>query len=130
MIANSGGMRSTASIVDAGHPDGPPSSPDGIKDGNGVARATPFLAVTGPGQSTAQVEIVVPVKDEERDLAPSVTRLHEFLTGSFPFTAHVIIADNGSTDGTWSQARALAARFPEVRAVHLDLPGRGRALPK
>jgi glycosyltransferase involved in cell wall biosynthesis len=39
------------------------------------------------------------------------------LRDEFPFTARVIIADNGSTDGTWPQARALAARFPEVRAV-------------
>jgi putative flippase GtrA len=128
MITNSDGMRSTASIVDAGRPDGPPSSPDGIKDGNGVARATPFLAVTGPGQPTAQVEIVIPVKDEERDLAPSVTRLHEFLAGSFPFTAHVTIADNGSTDGTWAIACQLAAQLGDVSAVRLDMPGRGRAL--
>jgi putative flippase GtrA len=128
MITNSGGMRSTASIVDAGRPDGPPSSPDGIKDGNGVARATPFLAVTGPGPSTAQVEIVIPVRDEERDLAPSLTRLHEFLTGSFPFTAHVTIADNGSTDGTWAIAGQLAAQLSDVSAVRLDIPGRGRAL--
>jgi putative flippase GtrA len=128
MIANSGGMRSTASIVDAGRPDGPPSSPDGFQDGNGVAAATPFLAVIGPGQSTAQVEIVIPVRDEERDLAPSVTRLHEFLTGSFPFTAHVTIADNGSTDGTWAIACQLAAQLSDVSAVRLDIPGRGRAL--
>jgi glycosyltransferase involved in cell wall biosynthesis len=41
----------------------------------------------------------------------------------------VTIADNGSTDGTWAVAQSLAAALPgEVRAVHLDLPGRGRAL--
>ncbi|HEY0937464.1 MAG TPA: glycosyltransferase [Trebonia sp.] len=75
-----------------------------------------------------QVDIVVPVKNEERDLAPSVTRLVGYLRDVFPFTVRVTIADNGSTDATWAQARVLAARFPEVRAVHLDLPGRGRAL--
>jgi putative flippase GtrA len=75
-----------------------------------------------------QVDIVVPVKNEEHDLAPSVTRLVSYLRDSFPFTARVTIADNGSTDGTWPQACALEAAFPEVRAVHLDLPGRGRAL--
>lgn len=77
---------------------------------------------------TPQVEIVVPVKNEEHDLAPSVTRLAGYLRNTFPFTTRVTIADNGSTDGTWPAARALEARFPEVRAVHLDLPGRGRAL--
>ncbi len=75
-----------------------------------------------------QVEIVVPVRNEERDLAPSVRRLVGYLRDSFPCTVRVTIADNGSTDRTWAVARELAASHPEVRAVHLDLPGRGRAL--
>src|ERR1700749_417844 len=75
-----------------------------------------------------QVDIVVPVRNEERDLAPSVRRLVAFLRASFPFTARVSIADNGSTDGTRDIACQLAREFPEVRAVHMELPGRGRAL--
>src|SRR5580704_8501989 len=74
------------------------------------------------------VDIVVPVKNEELDLAPSVTRLVEHLRCAFPFSARVTIADNGSTDGTWPAACALEAKYPELRAVHLDIPGRGRAL--
>jgi putative flippase GtrA len=74
------------------------------------------------------VDIVVPVKNEERDLEPSVARLLEHLRCAFPFSARITIADNGSTDGTWLVACALEARYPEVRAVHLDIPGRGRAL--
>ena len=77
---------------------------------------------------TPQVDIVVPVKNEERGLAPGVTRLVDYLRHAFPFSARVTIADNGSTDGTWSEACALEEKFPEVRAVHLALPGRGRAL--
>jgi putative flippase GtrA len=75
-----------------------------------------------------QVDIVVPVRNEERDLAPSVRRLVAFLRDSFPFTARVTIADNGSTDATWAIASQLARELPEVRAVHMELPGRGRAL--
>jgi glycosyltransferase involved in cell wall biosynthesis len=75
-----------------------------------------------------QVDIIVPVKNEERDLAPSVTRLVGYLRDAFPFTVRVTIADNGSTDATWTEACTLAAGLPDVRAVHLDLPGRGRAL--
>jgi putative flippase GtrA len=75
-----------------------------------------------------QVEIVVPVLNEERDLAPSVRRLVAYLAGRFPFLAVVTIADNGSTDGTWAAARALAAELPGVRAVRLERPGRGHAL--
>ena len=75
-----------------------------------------------------EVDIVVPVKNEEHDLAPSVTRLVAFLRDAFPFTARVTIADNGSTDRTWLIASSLAEEFPEVSAIHLDQPGRGRAL--
>jgi glycosyltransferase involved in cell wall biosynthesis len=77
---------------------------------------------------TPQVDIVVPVKNEARSLAPSVKQLVEHLRHAFPFTARVTIADNGSTDGTWLVARSLVDELPEVRAVHLDQPGRGRAL--
>src|SRR5690348_9833061 len=74
------------------------------------------------------VDIVVPVRNEERDLAPSVRRLVAYLRESFPFHARITIADNGSTDATWVIADRLARELPEVRAVHMDLPGRGRAL--
>ena len=76
----------------------------------------------------AQVEIVVPVRDEERDLEPSIRRLAAYLGARFPFRAVVTIADNGSTDRTWAVARALAAELDGVRTVRLDQSGRGRAL--
>jgi len=75
-----------------------------------------------------QVDIVVPVRNEECDLAPSVRRLVSYLREGFPFTARVTIADNGSTDGTWAVAGRLARDFDEVRAVRMEQPGRGRAL--
>ena len=75
-----------------------------------------------------QVDIVVPVRNEERDLAPSVRRLVGYLRESFPFNARITIADNGSTDATWAIASRLARELPEVRAIHMELPGRGRAL--
>jgi len=74
------------------------------------------------------VDIVVPVRNEERDLALSVRRLVAYLRESFPFRAQITIADNGSTDATWVVADRLARELPEVRAVHMELPGRGRAL--
>jgi len=77
---------------------------------------------------TVDVEIVVPVFNEEADLAPSIRRLHDFLRTDFPFDAIVTIADNASTDGTWHVARSLVDELGGVRAVHLDAKGRGRAL--
>jgi glycosyltransferase involved in cell wall biosynthesis len=78
--------------------------------------------------SAPAVEIVVPVRDESRVLAASVRRLHGCLTDSFPFPFRVTIADNGSSDGTWEIAQALADELECVEAVRIDLPGRGRAL--
>ena len=75
-----------------------------------------------------QVEIVVPVRDEERDLGPGIRRLAAYLSQRFPFRAVITIADNGSTDGTWAAAQALAGELGGVRAVRLAQAGRGRAL--
>jgi putative flippase GtrA len=75
-----------------------------------------------------QVDIVVPVRNEEDDLAPSIRRLVGYLRQGFPFTARVTIADNGSTDATPAIADGLAREFDEVRAVRMEQSGRGRAL--
>jgi putative flippase GtrA len=80
------------------------------------------------GRAAPQVEIVVPVRNEERDLGPSVRRIEAYLRTRFPFTARITIADNGSTDGTWAVASSLASELDAVRAVRLEQPGRGRAL--
>lgn len=74
------------------------------------------------------VDIVVPVYNEEADLESSVRRLRAYLDDRFPFASAITIADNASTDATWSIARLLADSMPGVRAVHLDEKGRGRAL--
>jgi hypothetical protein len=87
------------------------------------ARPLPVSSRAAPA-----VEIVVPVRDEERDLGPSVRRLDGFLRSRFPFPARITIADNGSTDGTWKVATGPAAELGSVRAVRLAQAGRGRAL--
>jgi putative flippase GtrA len=88
-----------------------------------------YVDVLPPSEAAmVDVEIVVPVYNEEADLASGVVRLHEFLRRDFPFSAVITIADNASTDGTWGIAYTLADELTLVRAVHLDVKGRGRAL--
>jgi putative flippase GtrA len=82
----------------------------------------------GQAQTTVDLDIVVPVYNEQADLAPSVERLHAYLSAHLPMSFRITIADNASTDGTWDIARDLERRLPGVRAVHLDQKGRGRAL--
>ena len=89
---------------------------------------TRLASLGGPVPGTARVEIVVPVRNEEHDLGPSVRRLRGYLDHAFPCRARITIADNGSTDGTWPLALALAADLDGVRAVQIDRPGRGGAL--
>jgi putative flippase GtrA len=79
--------------------------------------------------STAPVlDVVVPVHNEERDLEPCVRKLHAYLSGTFPYSFRITIADNASTDTTLAIAGALADELAEVRAVHLTQKGRGGAL--
>ena len=74
------------------------------------------------------VEIVVPVYNEEHVLEQSVRRLYAYLSETFPYRFTITVADNASTDSTWQVATRLADEIPQVRAVHLDQKGRGRAL--
>jgi glycosyltransferase involved in cell wall biosynthesis len=74
------------------------------------------------------LEIVVPVFNEERALAGSIRRLHEFLADGFPFSWQILIADNASTDGTLDVAAGLADELQGVEVLHLAEKGRGRAL--
>jgi putative flippase GtrA len=90
----------------------------------------PGLAPDGdlPDLARPAVDIVIPVFNEEHDLERSVCRLYAYLLGSFPFSFRITIADNASTDRTWQIAGMLQALLPEVRALHLNEKGRGRAL--
>jgi glycosyltransferase involved in cell wall biosynthesis len=62
------------------------------------------------------VSIIIPLKDEERNVAP----VHEELTRVL-HEAHVlheiILVDDGSNDGTFAQASAVQAQDPGVRVI-------------
>jgi putative flippase GtrA len=89
---------------------------------------TAVLRSSDPLEAAPTVEIVVPVFNEERDLEASIRTLHAYLTEHFTVAWAITVADNASTDRTWSIAQRLAARLDGVRALHLDQKGRGRAL--
>lgn len=76
---------------------------------------------------TTMLEVVIPVYNEERDLAASVLGVRRYLA-TLPWTFRVTIADNASTDGTAVIARRLAHTYDDVCVVHLAEKGRGRAL--
>jgi hypothetical protein len=74
------------------------------------------------------VDVVVPVYNEQTALADSIRRLHAFLSESFPFSWRIVIADNASTDGTPFIAASLAAELDGVAHHRLERKGRGLAL--
>ena len=86
-----------------------------------------LLPVTLTAVTTA-VDVVIPVYNEQDDLARAVRRLHTYLTNSLPYSFGITIADNASTDKTGDIADELAEYYDEVGVLHLAQKGRGRAL--
>jgi glycosyltransferase involved in cell wall biosynthesis len=81
-----------------------------------------------PAPAIPDVEIVVPVYEEQLVLRSSIERLHRYLEATFPFGWQIVVVDNASTDATPAIARQLARELPGVRFVRLEEKGRGRAL--
>jgi len=74
------------------------------------------------------IDVVIPVYNEEKDLARSITTLCQFLQAHLSYGWFITIANNGSTDGTLDVAHSLSQEYPQVNYLHLDQKGRGRAL--
>jgi glycosyltransferase involved in cell wall biosynthesis len=75
-----------------------------------------------------RADIVIPVLNEAHVLEKSVQTVRAFLRENLPYEWRVLIVDNGSTDGTDEVGRRLAAELGDVRYLHLNQRGRGRAL--
>jgi putative flippase GtrA len=113
-----------------------PSEPQGWPQGHLRASidaqimtaAAPLFVDRSPDPRVVDVEIVVPVYNEQRALPLSIHRLHRYLSERFPLRWSIMIVDNASVDRTWDVACRLTEVLPGVRAVHLDQKGRGLAL--
>ena len=84
-------------------------------------------AKDGERYAVPSVDVVVPVLNEETCLRESIDTLAAFLRRQH-FAATIVIADNGSEDGTPEIGRGLAATHAEVRYHRLEARGRGLAL--
>ena len=99
------------------------------RPGPGLHRRTPLQALERPVSSS--VSLVLPVLNEERGLASSTLRLHEYLTANLAgYDWRIVIADNGSTDSTPDLAMQLAREHDRVGYLRIEQRGRGRALKK
>lgn len=73
------------------------------------------------------VSIVIPIYNEEGILHSSVVDLRERLA-PFGWRYEILLAENGSRDGTLAVAAALEEKYTEVRHISVGEPNYGRAL--
>src|SRR3954471_23848398 len=76
----------------------------------------------------AVINVTVPVYNEEGTLARNIGKIAGFLQANVPLPYEIVIANNGSTDGTLEIARRIADEVPMVRVLHLKEKGRGGAV--
>lgn len=79
-------------------------------------------------EKTIQISLVLPAYNEVEYLAPTVEKSTQEIK-EFAQSFEIIIAEDGSTDGTAERAEELAQKNPFVRHIHRDQRlGRGTAL--
>src|SRR5271165_3699655 len=93
-----------------------------------VFESRPNAVVLARDAGVPVLDVVAPVYNEQTALAPSIRRLHRYLSEHFPFATRITIADNASVDATPRIAAELAEELDDVRVVRLEQKGRGRAL--
>lgn len=76
----------------------------------------------------ARVDVVIPCYNEVKVLEQSVMTTLQLFDQNPQYDWRLVIADNGSNDGTSELARELDARFERVKALVLEVKGRGLAL--
>jgi dolichyl-phosphate beta-glucosyltransferase len=85
--------------------------------------------VTGPAirGDSVDLSIVIPAYNEERRLPDAIRQVTGFLEER-DLVAEVLLVENGSHDRTGEIADAASRADPRFRALHVALPGKGRAV--
>lgn len=73
------------------------------------------------------LSIVVPAHNEERRLPSALNKIDAFLR-SQPYSAEIIIVENGSSDRTLAVAQEFAGRMPNLRVLKEEERGKGLAV--
>src|SRR5689334_3797817 len=75
------------------------------------------------------LSIVIPAHNEQRRLPQTLEQVVAFVNRQ-TFSTEVLVVENASRDDTLKIAQDFAGRYPLIRAIHEDLPGKGRAVQK
>ena len=73
------------------------------------------------------LSIIFPAYNEEQRLPETLALTRDFIH-SQPYTTELIIVENASTDRTLEIAKAFCFENSFASVIHLDLPGKGRAV--
>lgn len=77
------------------------------------------------------IDVALPVYNEEKELKTNTLKLYKFLKKTYGKDNFIItIADNASTDSSFQIAQKLQEEYSEIKIVHLERKGRGRAIKK
>ncbi len=77
--------------------------------------ASPFLS------------IIIPAHNEERRLPHALEQIFSFLEQQ-PYSAEVLVAENGSSDRTYAIAQEFARLYPPLRVLQVEKRGKGLAV--
>ena len=73
------------------------------------------------------LSIIIPAYNEEERLPRTLKTIHDFLEKQ-PYQAEVLVMENGSSDRTLAIAQEYERQMKEVRALHCEQRGKGRAV--
>jgi dolichyl-phosphate beta-glucosyltransferase len=73
------------------------------------------------------LSIIIPAYNEEHRLPRTLEQVFSFLSQQ-PYSAEVIVVENGSQDHTLEIARSYAQRFSQLKILQLAERGKGRAV--
>jgi dolichyl-phosphate beta-glucosyltransferase len=73
------------------------------------------------------LSIVIPAHNEESRLPRALGQVFAFPDNQ-TYTGEVLVVENGSRDHTLEVAQKFTQHFPDLRVLHEDLPGKGRAV--
>lgn len=73
------------------------------------------------------LSIIIPAHNEEHRLPASLVKIDAFLKTQ-PYTAEVIVVENGSRDQTAAVTRTFAASHPYVKLIEVTTRGKGLAV--
>jgi glycosyltransferase involved in cell wall biosynthesis len=73
------------------------------------------------------LSLVIPAHNEQARLPTSLPVIHEFLKTQ-SFTWEVVVVDSGSRDDTAQVVRDFIGRWPALRLVQVERPGKGLAV--